>query len=44
MAPKTASASVFRDDHRQDIFEKEETLVIPDVLPGFSVLVRKFFE
>lgn len=42
--PKTASASVFRSDTRQEIFEAEQTLVIPDVLPGFEVLVKKFFE
>jgi Uma2 family endonuclease len=42
--PKTKSASVFRADDRQDIFEKDDTLTLPDVLPGFSVPVKKFFE
>ncbi len=42
--PKTDSASVFRQDDRQTIFEKDETLTIPDVLPGFSVPVAQFFE
>ena len=42
--PKTESASVFRRDDRQDIFEKDETLTLPDVLPGFTVPVARFFE
>ena len=42
--PKTESASVFRSDTRQEIFEANQTLVVPDVLPGFEVLVKKFFE
>jgi Uma2 family endonuclease len=42
--PKTESASVFRPGERQDIFEKEQTLTIPDVLPGFEVPVVRFFE
>lgn len=42
--PKTQSASVYRSDDRQDIFETADTLVLPDVLPGFAVAVAKFFE
>jgi Uma2 family endonuclease len=42
--PKTQSASVFRDEDRQDIIETDLELTIPDVLPGFAVPVRKFFE
>jgi Uma2 family endonuclease len=42
--PKTESASVFRPGERQDIFEKDQTLTIPDVLPGFEVPVTRFFE
>jgi len=42
--PKTESASVFRSDTRQEIFEANQLLVVPDVLPGFEVLVKKFFE
>lgn len=42
--PKTRSASVFRDDDRQDIFETDDELTLPDVLPGFSVPVARFFE
>jgi Uma2 family endonuclease len=42
--PKTRSASVFRDQDRQDIFEADEDLVLPDILPGFSAPVARFFE
>ncbi len=42
--PKTESASVFRPGERQDVFEKDQTLTIPDVLPGFEVPVARFFE
>jgi Uma2 family endonuclease len=42
--PKTESASVFRPGDRQDIFERDQTLTLPDVLPGFSVPVARFFE
>jgi Uma2 family endonuclease len=42
--PKTESASVFRPGERQDIFEKDQTLTLPDVLPGFAVPVARFFE
>src|SRR5581483_3544133 len=41
---KTESASVFRSDDRQDIVESNDELTLPDVLPGFSVPVKKFFE
>src|SRR5262249_44388938 len=39
--PKTESASVFRSGTRQDTFEKNETLTIPDVLPDFEVPVAR---
>jgi Uma2 family endonuclease len=42
--PKTESASVYRPGERQDVFETEQTLTLPDVLPGFEVLVARFFE
>jgi Uma2 family endonuclease len=42
--PKTESASVFRSGTRQQTFEKNQTLSIPDVLPGFEVPVARFFE
>jgi Uma2 family endonuclease len=42
--PKTESASVFRSGTRQETFEKNQTLTLPDVLPGFEVPVARFFE
>lgn len=42
--PKTRSASVFRDQDRQDIFEADEELTLPDLLPGLSVPVAPLFE
>jgi Uma2 family endonuclease len=41
--PKTTTASVFRDDC-QDMFNADQELTLPDVLPGFSVPVKRFFE
>jgi Uma2 family endonuclease len=40
----TLSASVYRTDEFQQIFDNGDELTIPDVLPGFAVAVRKFFE
>ncbi len=41
--PKTRSASVFRPQDRQEMLEADQTLTIPDVLPGFAVVVGRFF-
>lgn len=41
--PTTTSATVFRPDTRQDIFTADQTLTIPDVLPGFEVAVGTLF-
>ena len=41
--PKTTSASVFRPADRQDIFAADQTLTLPDVLPGFAVVVGTLF-
>ena len=41
--PKTRSATVFRNQDRQDIFEADELLILPDVLPGFAVPVASLF-
>ena len=38
------SASVYRNDTRQQIFDAEDELTVPDVLPGFAVIVGKLFE
>ncbi|MSU78634.1 MAG: Uma2 family endonuclease [Gemmataceae bacterium] len=40
----SATASVYRSDEIQQIFHNGDELVIPDVLPGFAVPVRRFFE
>jgi Uma2 family endonuclease len=42
--PKTRSASVFRDQDRQEVFEADREMTIPDVLPGFAVPVAGLFE
>jgi Uma2 family endonuclease len=42
--PKTESATVYRADEKEMTVEKDGTLTIPDVLPGFAVPVRAFFE
>lgn len=41
--PPTASASVYRSDARQEIVQGTDEFTLPDVLPGFSVPVNKFF-
>lgn len=44
--PDTFTASVYRDrpGTPQQIFDRDGTLTLPDVLPGFAVPVKKFFE
>lgn len=42
--PKTTTASVFRPNDLQDIFQADQSLAVPDVLPGFAIQVGKFFE
>ncbi len=41
--PDTRTASVYRGDSLQEIFRADDELTLPDVLPGFSVPVRRFF-
>lgn len=41
--PATASASVYRDDELLQIFHNGDALVLPDVLPGFTVPVERLF-
>jgi Uma2 family endonuclease len=41
---KVRSAAIYRKDEFQQVFDNGDDLTIPDVLPGFSVPVRKFFE
>jgi Uma2 family endonuclease len=38
------TASVYRQDEYQRIFDNGDELTVPDVLPGFSVPVRRLFE
>jgi Uma2 family endonuclease len=38
------SASVYRPEELQQIFHNGDELVVPEVLPGFSVPVRRLFE
>ena len=40
----TGTASVYRPDELQQIFHNGDELVVPDVLPGFSVPVKRLFE
>lgn len=40
--PTVASATVFRKDSEQQLVKSDE-LALPDVLPGFSVPVHRFF-
>ncbi len=42
--PKTESATVFRHEDRQQTIDANQKLTLPDILPGFAVLVAKFFE
>lgn len=39
----SATASVYRKDELQQIFDNGDDLVIPNVLPGFAVPVKKLF-
>lgn len=41
--PKSRTASAYRGSADQEIFEAEQNLVLPDVLPGFSVPVAALF-
>lgn len=41
--PEVESVVVYRQKKRPETFEKGQTLVIPDILPGFEVPVAKFF-
>jgi len=43
--PKTASVTVYRDDDEFDhTFHNGDELTVPDVLPGFSMVVKQLFE
>jgi Uma2 family endonuclease len=40
----TTTASVYRENSFQEIFYADQELMVPDVLPGFSVRVGSLFE
>jgi len=42
--PKIESAAVFREDELPQRFSNGDEVTLPDVLPGFAVPARKFFE
>jgi len=42
--PSTNSANVYRDEGSPQTFGPNDTLTIPDLLPGFSVPIARFFE
>jgi hypothetical protein len=39
----TETASVYRPDRLLQIFKRSDDLVLPDVLPGFAVPVKRLF-
>ncbi len=41
--PVTGSASVYRSDELQQIYHNGDQLTLPDILPGFSVIVHDLF-
>ena len=41
---ETFSATVYRKNELPQVFDNGDTLTLPDLLPGFSVAVRSFFE
>jgi Uma2 family endonuclease len=42
--PQRSSATVYRPDQPEVTLNEDQELTLSDVLPGFSVLVRRFFE
>jgi len=42
--PERSTVTVYQPDHPEEKFTADETLTVPGVLPGFAVLVRRFFE
>ena len=42
--PRDRSAVVYRNDPRPETFAPDADLVLADVLPGFRVSLRQFFE
>ena len=44
LLPETQTAAVYRNDALPVQLGSDEVLTLPDVLPGFSVPVKTFFE
>lgn len=42
--PQTRTATAYRDDRDPEAFAADAEVTAPDVLPGFRVAVRRFFE
>ena len=42
--PKNESAAVHQGDEFPRVLHNGDELILPDVLPGFSVPVKRFFE
>ena len=42
--PKDQTVSVYRPDEKAEVLKGEDVFVLPDLLPGFSVPVRQFFD
>jgi Uma2 family endonuclease len=42
--PDTATVSVYRLNEIQQVYDNGDELTLPDVLPGFAVPVKRFFE
>ena len=42
--PKTETARVYSADETEQTVTTDEELTFPNILPGFAVLVRRFFE
>jgi Uma2 family endonuclease len=42
--PERSTLTVYQPDHPEQELQADDTLTFPDVLPGFSVIVRRFFE
>jgi Uma2 family endonuclease len=42
--PQTRSAQIYRDEGLPQTFGPDDTLTLPDVLPGFEMGVRRVFE
>lgn len=42
--PSNKSANVYRDEGSPETIGPEDTLTVPDLLPGFSVPIARFFE